>query len=213
MKNIKLPILIIICVLTWIALVTQLYLNIQINKMGGKVSLTETLIRFFSYFTILSNFLVALATSFNLKDRSDNRASFFRKPQTLTAINLYILIVGLVYNIILRYTWNPQGIQKLVDEALHTLIPILFLIYWWIFVPKSNLKFRNILNWMIFPTLYLAFVLLRGSFSNFYPYPFIDVTALGYPVVFRNAGFLVMVFFFMALTLVYVPKGIDKVKK
>jgi hypothetical protein len=36
--------------------------------------------------------------------------------------------------------------------------------------------------------------LLRGSVSDFYPYPFIDVGELGYPHVLANATLLVLAF-------------------
>ena len=110
--------------LGWFALIAQFYLII-VNRT---VSIPETIIRYFSFFTILMNLLVAVCfTSFlNKKQKS---SAFFSKITTLTAITVYILIVGIVYNVILRFLWKPEGLQKVIDELLHTVIPILCLIF------------------------------------------------------------------------------------
>ncbi|MBL7878732.1 MAG: Pr6Pr family membrane protein, partial [Chryseobacterium gambrini] len=55
-------------------------------------------------------------------------------------------IVGLIYQFLLRSTWNPSGMQKLVDELLHSVIPLLVLIYWYWYENKNNLKYGSILK-------------------------------------------------------------------
>jgi hypothetical protein len=46
-----------------------------------------------------------------------------------------ILIVGLVYQVVLGI-WNPTGLQYIVDELLHTVIPLFMLGYW--FLPQKR---------------------------------------------------------------------------
>ena len=106
---------------------------------------------------------------------------FFSRESTATAITVYIVIVNIIYNIILRFIWNPQGLQKIADELLHLIIPALFLLYWLIFVAKEQLKWKNAFTWMIYPLIYGIFVLIRGYFSDsqFYRYPFIVMSKLG----------------------------------
>ncbi len=88
-----------------LAVVLQLYINIE-NML---LSLPQTLINFFRYFTILTNIMVAICfTSIAVKP-SGKWGQFFLKPQTASAINVYILVVGLVYNIVLRWLWSPKG--------------------------------------------------------------------------------------------------------
>ena len=83
----------------WIALILQLYLII-INRTA---SIPETLLRYFGFFTILTNILVAVSlTMVYLKGISEN-GHFLTRPKTLTATAVYITIVGLVYNVILRF--------------------------------------------------------------------------------------------------------------
>lgn len=197
LKN-KLVFLVIITIIGWFAIFLQLYL-ILINRIA---SVPETIIRFFSFFTIQSNILVAVSfTYFWLKPKS-KWGLFFSKPKSTTAITLYITIVGLVYNTILRFLWAPTGSQKVVDELLHLVVPVLVLIFWIVFVPKKSLEFRNIFPWLGFPAVYLAYTLIRGAFFNFYPYPFIDVILLGYSKVLLNCFFMLLAFFFIGLLLI-----------
>ncbi|WP_009036052.1 Pr6Pr family membrane protein [Indibacter alkaliphilus] len=85
----------ILCILVWIAVVLQYYLMLE-NRVVG---ILETTIRFFSFFTILTNALVAVYFTVQAKAGNTNPQSFWNKPGTLTAITLYILVVGLVYQI------------------------------------------------------------------------------------------------------------------
>ncbi|MDQ6899553.1 MAG: Pr6Pr family membrane protein, partial [Candidatus Dormibacteraeota bacterium] len=45
---------------------------------------------------------------------------------------------------------------------------------------------------LLFPALWIAFTLIRGALINFYPYPFIDVDALGYGRVIFNAFWVLL---------------------
>ncbi|MES2852651.1 MAG: Pr6Pr family membrane protein [Bacteroidota bacterium] len=195
----------IIAIVGWFAVVLQLYLII-INRV---VSLSETIVRFFSFFTIQTNILVAVCFTFLWLKPKSKWGLFFSKPKNTTAITLYITIVGLVYNAILRFLWAPTGSQKVVDELLHLVIPILVLLYWILFVPKKTLEFNDIFPWLIFPAVYLVYTLIRGAFFSFYPYPFIDVILLGYDKVLLNSFFMLLAFVFFGILFI----GIGKIKK
>jgi hypothetical protein len=71
------------------------------------------------------------------------RRPFFSKPSVTTAIAVYIFIIGLVYNIILRNLWQPQGSQKIADELLHVAVPLLYVLYWLIFAKKNPLQWMD----------------------------------------------------------------------
>uniref|UniRef100_UPI0040490386 Pr6Pr family membrane protein n=1 Tax=Gelidibacter sp. TaxID=2018083 RepID=UPI0040490386 len=181
------------------AVVAQLYLMLN-NRVE---SLPETLIRFFSFFTILTNTLVAaMFISLWLLPKYH----FFQSVRTQTAITVYILVVGLVYNTVLRFIWQPEGLQKLVDELLHTVIPVTTFVFWWFYTNSKTLVYRAIFPWLIYPFLYLLTVLARGHISGFYPYPFVDVTQLGYPKVVVNSLWVVLVFVSIAVLLVKLSK-------
>lgn len=193
----------------WFALITQLYLIIVNNP----IPVLEALTRYFSYFTILSNIMVALCCTMLLFNFNDQAERFYSKPKTLAAVTLYICIVGLIYNLILRFTWQPQGLQRVVDELLHAFIPALFLLYWLIFAPKKPLKWADALPWLIYPLIYLIFILIRGAFSGFYPYPFVDVATFGYPAVFLNSFYILILFLALSFLLIWIGKSIAKREK
>lgn len=187
--------------LGWSSLIFQFYL-ILANRQA---SVPETIIRYFTFFTILTNLLVALCFTFLLSGPHSRAGKFFSSASTLTAITTYIILVGIVYNVVLRFLWNPQGLQKLVDELLHTVNPLLFLLFWILFVPKTGLQWRSVFVWLIYPVLYIVLILLRGAGSDFYPYPFVDVTRLGYAKVFFNTSLLIL--FFLLISLLFVGMG------
>ncbi|MNG07260.1 hypothetical protein D3C84_905510 [compost metagenome] len=85
---------------------------------------------------------------------------------------------------------------------MHDVMPLLFLAWWWLCVPKGTLRLRHIALWVIYPLLYFAYALLRGHLLAVYPYPFIDVDKLGYPQVFVNAGGLLAGFVVIALLVI-----------
>jgi hypothetical protein len=151
---------------------------------------------------------VALCFTFLWLKPKSKWGLFFSKPKNTTAITLYITIVGLVYNAILRFLWAPTGSQKVVDELLHLVIPLLVLLYWFLFVPKKTLEFKNIFPWLIFPAVYLVYTLIRGAFFSFYPYPFVDVNLLGYNKVLLNSFFMLLAFLFFGTLFI----GIGKMK-
>jgi hypothetical protein len=183
-----------IAVTGWFAVIAQLCLMIQ----NSDLPLGECLIRFFSYFTILTNIIVA--TCFTALALSPgNTKQFFASPAVQTAVTVYIIVVGLVYNLILRFTWAPQGLQRVVDELLHTVMPIISTVYWIKYVRKTTLRYKDCFRWMLFPLAYVILVAIGGAISGFYPYPFIDVKLLGYPRALLNG--LGMVLIFMGLSL------------
>lgn len=196
-------------ILGWFALAAQLYLIIQ-NRVA---SVAETVIRYFSFFTILTNIIVALCVTILLVKPNSKWGNFFSRPVTLTAITVYITIVGIVYNVILRFLWQPQGLQYVVDELLHTIIPILFILLWVLYVPKLELKYRNALPWLLYPFLYVIYTAVRGEITGYYPYPFIDVIQLGYSKVIMNSVGLVIAFSGLSLFLVAIGKFMSRNKK
>ena len=124
----------IIAFVTWAAVFLQFYLQIA----NRTTAVSEAVIRYFSYFTILTNLLVAVCfSSLLLKESKAER--FFKQPTVITAVTVYILIVGLVYNLILRSQWNPQGLQLLADYMLHSITPLFALFYWIIYVPAREI--------------------------------------------------------------------------
>lgn len=195
-------------VLGWAGLSAQMYLILGTRWEIG-ASLLGGLISFFSFFTVLTNTLVAVVLTCELTVRESAAKRWFLQPSVSSGIAVSIAVVALAYSLLLRHLWHPEGWQWLADELLHDIMPLLFWGYWWCCVPKGTLCPRHIVLWLIYPLVYFAYALLRGHLLGAYPYPFIDVSTLGYPQVFINAGGILVGFVTIALVVV----GLDRWRK
>ncbi|SFR93553.1 hypothetical protein SAMN05216570_0848 [Dyella sp. OK004] len=191
-------------VLGWFALVLQLLLSIQLTQSNGQGAMAGVW-TYFGFYTVLTNILVALAFTAGAIGPRGAVTRFFGRPGVNTAIAMSIAVVGVIYNVLLRKLWNPEGWQLFADMTLHDAMPLIFLLYWWLAVPKQSLRWSQVLVWQVYPAGYFAYVLVRGAFNSWYPYPFLDVTALGYASVVGDA--LLVLLFFIAVALVLVSLG------
>jgi hypothetical protein len=118
---------------------------------------------------------------------------FFDRPSVRTAILAYIIIVAVIYHYLLAKLWNPQGWELVADTIEHVVTPALYVIDWVLFVPKGTL-------------VYAVYSLIHGAVTGSYPYPFINVSNLGYDKVLTNIAVLVFVFLGLGVALI----GIDR---
>jgi hypothetical protein len=190
-----------IALLTWLGLLIQFYVSLTQSLAAGKTVLSGVS-TYFSFFTILTNLLIALGLTLSLAFPRSRPGSFFSLPGVQTATAIYIAVVGIVYSLVLRHLWDPEGLQKVADLLLHDIIPILYIVFWIAGVQKHALRGRHALLWLIYPAAYLVYALFRGAVTGTYPYPFIDVTTLGYPRMFANAAVLLFIFLGLGLTVV-----------
>ncbi len=194
--------------LTGLFAVSAQYILMMENRA---TSFSETTIRFFSYFTILTNLLVALYFT-GKSIPATKKMTFINKPGLLTSLTVYITVVGLIYQLLLRHLWNPEGLQRIVDELLHSVIPLLTIFYWYFYESKLSLKFKQIANWIVYPLVYLLYILVRGNSSGFYPYPFVDVSKLGLQKVIINAGYLLLFFMVLSAAGIFIGKKLTNQK-
>ena len=188
----------VVAIIAWTALILQFYLILQTTGTTG-FSILKTVTNFFSYFTILSNLLVAVCLTTSLLSPTSGVGSFFLKVCVQTAIAVYIFIVGLVYNTVLRGITNPTGLDWIVDNLLHVVVPVLYVLYWFIFTPKKILQWKNLAPWLIFPAVYLLYSLLRGPMADWYPYPFLHAGKFGYGQVAINSVLVLLAFLLVGL--------------
>jgi len=200
---------VIIAITAWLALGLQLYILID-NTPGNGMTPLQAVGRFLIFFTILTNLLVAITMTAILFSPTSNLGTFLAKPSSMTATAVYIFIVGLTYNIVLRPLWAPTGYQKLADELLHVAVPLLFFLYWLLFAPKYSLQWRHSLQWLIYPGIYLIYALGRGALEGFYPYPFIDVNEYGLAIVLRNSAGMMAAFILVSLLFIFIAKQSEK---
>lgn len=176
-----------IALISWFGLIVQFYYLLN-NAAANGFTKPEAIGRFFSYFTILSNLMVAFSVSFILLAPQSGISNFFKKPFIITAITVYIFMVGVGYNLLLRGTWHPQGWHRVSDEVVHVVDPILFVLFWYFFIPKNSLRWKYAFFWLSIPAVYLIYMLIRGAIDGFYPYSFLDPYKLGYTRMLLNTA-------------------------
>lgn len=202
-KNVYLTV---ITLIVWFSL--SLQFSLSLRHYNGAV--WPTLKILLSFFTVLTNLIVAICLAAQLLLKQTALGRFFSKPATQTAVAVYIFLVALVYNIALRGLDQPKGWHSLSNELLHVINPLLFLIYWVAFVDKAKLSYKKTTVWLIYPLLYVIFIVIRGYLIRQYPYPFINVVEIGYPKAILNTIIILVVFWILSLFFVFTGKKTTK---
>lgn len=171
----------------WFGVLLQLALSIELARTNGSATVNGVIV-YFGYFTVLTNILVALVcTAGSFRPRSALYTTHMIGSATAAA-----LIVGIGYHFLLRNVWDPTGAQLTADVVLHYVVPAGTLMHWLLLRPDKPLGWWAPLAWCWYPMLYFGYVLVRGELLAAYPYPFVDVIALGYRQTLVNAtGLLV----------------------
>jgi len=149
---------------------------------------------FFSFFTIESNtFAVAvfLLSAFAVTgSRKGRLVEILRGASTLYMVTVLIvfdvLLANLDASLLTAVPWD--------NTVLHYIIPFAALVDWVMDPPKQRIAFKSTLIWLVFPLLYVAYSLVRGSYVGWYPYPFLDPATHGYGgVAIVSVGIVVLV--------------------
>lgn len=127
--------------------------------------------RYFCYFTIQSNILVAVGTAW-LVLRPDANSLTFRALRVASIVG--ITITALVHFVLLRPLLDLQGWSRVVDIGLHQVVPVLAVAGWLAFGPRPRVDRRAIATAFAWPLAWLAFTLVAGQISGWVPYPFVD---------------------------------------
>lgn len=175
----------------FVALVLQFVLMQVEAKHVGAVWMT---LRFFSYFTILSNLLIAVICGAVALAPRSLPGRWCARSSIRGAALLYILVTFTVYHLVLASHWHPQGLAWLANELLHTVVPTLYALGWLWIVPARGLHWRHLGAWLVVPVLYFAWAMLLGQVLRVYPYPFLNLARLGVQPLLRNAMLLLLVF-------------------
>jgi hypothetical protein len=134
--------------------------------------------RYFSFFTVQSSLIniVVLGTGGVLALR------WRRDPELFTAVRMatvaYAAVTAVVYNVLLRGL-PSDGFVGLgwPGELLHVWIPA-FIVLDWLFSPgRPALGWGRIWIAIGYPLAWVAFTLVRGVLTGWYPYPFLDPDA------------------------------------
>lgn len=184
----------------------------------------------FGYFTTLSNvlalvwFLAALAVVVVRVGRSGWRGDASVAPRLGAGVAFALLITMLVYVIVLAPPSFTQGAfyqpYTSTDVIVHIVVPLLALGDWAVFARKGTLRWTEPMRWAAVPIVYVLVVLAVPLVNpaawpggGRYPYPFLDVTGLGWTQVLLNVVVLTLVFGVIGLALVGVDRLIGRIRR
>ncbi|WP_091371921.1 Pr6Pr family membrane protein [Mucilaginibacter mallensis] len=207
--SVKIAFMALTALVAWFAIVLQFSISFSVYVTEGR-TFGGILVQLLSYFTILSNILVAKSLTLPLLNPTGRWGKYFSSASATGAITVYIATVGITYNIILRNLIVLEGFSILANELLHVVVPVLYVIYWFLFAAKARLKWSEIYYWLIYPLVYLVYILIRGAISGYYPYPFVDVGKLGYASVAMNSLGMIIGFAILSVLLILAGRAMYK---
>lgn len=126
------------------------------------------------YYTLQSNLLIGsiwLAEIF-IVARSEKTSTAFSRLRA--AAVMAIMVTGIIFSLFLAGKFRFAGWHSVANFLCHYLSPIAAPLYWLAFAEKGRLRFRQAPLWLAFPLLYVAYSLVQGAFTGFYPYWFLD---------------------------------------
>lgn len=156
----------------------------------------ERVLNVFAFFTIQSNLLLA-GTCLLLALKAGDQDSVWFKTLRLNGV-LCMAVTGIVYHLVLADLDDLSGWAWVANLVVHTVAPLLAVLGWLFFGPRRRTDGR-IVSWsLVYPLLWLAFTLIRGEGTGFYPYPFVDVGEHGYGRVLLNCLLVTLLFLALA---------------
>lgn len=162
-------------ILTALAMLGSIYWQIEDRLLYNLFRPGE----YFAYFTIDSSMVAAVALAVSgIWIWAGNV-----ETRLLTIVRLsvtsYAVVVSIVYNALLRgmpnaaidgdYQWPVPP-----NEILHVWAPIIIALDWLLAVPAVRLRLRALFWVLVFPLAWVAFSIVRGFATDWWPYWFIN---------------------------------------
>ena len=152
--------------LAFAALVTEIVATVERGTFNP--------VNFFSFFTVQNNILAVIALILGALALASGKHSrgidLFRGFATML-----MLVVGIGFSILLA---GLEGVALTAvpwdNTVLHYIMPVAVALDFLLDRPRSKFSFKKNLLWLIYPAAYLAYSLIRGAQTGWYPYPFLN---------------------------------------
>ncbi|GAA5105880.1 Pr6Pr family membrane protein [Orbus sasakiae] len=205
MLNRALNFLIVLFVILVVGIETHTYWLNQLRPWQP-ASPIGRIIFYYSFFTVLSNIMLALSCLIlTFKPNCSNLLFNVIRLNGLVGV----LITMIVYNLMLRGIHRPPTVLlQFANESLHVVIPLLGLISWLIYGPFYRMQFKVIVYAFLTLLTYGVYIFMRGYYTNLYPYPFINVNRVGY----ENAFIAVIAIAVLFVCLVLLLKAVEFIR-
>lgn len=175
-----------IALLVAAALVLQLWIAVHLPSVPPShvvgilagTSLIGRVVRVLSFFTVLSNILSAV-TSAQLARTPERDGAGWRVLRLMSLFS--IAVTGIVYTTVLAKVHDPHGWQETTTNTVfHYVVPTAMVLGWLLFGPRPRITGRAVRIALLWPVAWVAYTLVRGEATRWYPYPFVDVASHGY---------------------------------
>lgn len=180
---------------------------------------------FYVHFTNISNFLcIGIMFAALVQTAKKKEDSYVTTAPLLKFIGMLgILLTFLVFNILLAGKRDPQLNWRVGSLTFHVVLPIMYVLHWFLFYERKKCKWYYPLASISFPLAYLVFIFIQAAIMKFdtsilipdtetpliYPYFFVNLETEGVAgvakwIVILLSAFVVVGFVFL---------GIDKLGK
>lgn len=173
---------------------------------------------YFTFFTITSCLLTGIALTIGglrvLRNQPETKfLTLFRLTMAASMV-----IVGVIYNLLLTDSVDERDIgydwPVIPNLILHTYMPILVFLEWLIIRTAVPLKLKSVFWVLVYPLTWLAFSIVRGLVTNWYPYYFINPNDEGgIPQMVQWILTIAAFFVVLAVTLMPAQKALAKIGK
>jgi hypothetical protein len=166
------------------AIVGQLMTSLAFWSDRGVTNIGSNVVNFFSFFTIESNVAAVAVLAVGaglLATRSGDDPEWFQV--TRAAVVSYMVVTGVVYNLLLRGIELPQGATLgWSNEIVHAVAPAYLLLDWILAPGRRAIPARRIGTILVYPLVWVVYTLVRAPFVTdqvyktdyWYPYPFLN---------------------------------------
>jgi hypothetical protein len=136
---------------------------------------------YFSYFTIESSMMnvVVLLVGGSLALRGPRDTELFTSVRV--AVLSYAVITELVYNVLLRNIPGDGSYEppRWCNEVMHVWVPIFMVLDWLLAPGRARVPWKRLWLVVSYPLAWLAFTMIRGALTGWYPYPFLEPAGPG----------------------------------
>ena len=164
-------------------------------------------LKFFSYFTILSNSSATVVLAIGGVALLLGRRGV---PDGVRgAVTCYMVITGIIYLVVLQADQAGE-LAPWIDDVVHRIMPVVVLVDWLVVPPRDEQQYSILRYWLLFPIAYVTYSLIRGHFVHWYPYPFLDPHEHGYAHVALECALIALTIVAICLAVVWVGRQADR---
>ena len=181
-----------------VALILQLWVAVEVpgspaahavGTLAG-APLAGRFVRVLSFFTVQSNILSGIVSA-QLARHVDRDGPIWRAVRLASLVG--IVITGVIYATVLAAVHEPHGWKEIFSNAVfHYVVPFMMVVGWLVWGPRPRIEARTIALSLLYPVAWVAYTLVDGAISSWYPYPFLDVVSHGYATVLANGALVVV---------------------